>query len=105
MAANGGILPNLGQKMVPVVMKEGSIKGYVSQCADVTTALQSVKHLNRMGNGVWLDGEESFMVNKETGEYNQIDFNGKDFTMEMWVIPLEELQSLVTNSGFTRHHP
>jgi len=36
----------------------------------------------------------------------QIDHDGKDFTMDMWVIPPEELQSLLqAKSGFARHHP
>jgi len=63
MAANGGILPNLGQKHFPVVTKEGAVRSYLSQCADVTTGLQSVIHMNRTGHGVWLDGDNSFAVN------------------------------------------
>jgi hypothetical protein len=105
MAANGGIIPNLGQKMLPVVTKEGAVRGYLSQCADVTTGLQSVIHLNRCGHGVWFDGDDSFAVNKETGEMTQIDHDGKDFTMDMWVIPPEELHTLMVNEGFQRHHP
>ena len=77
----------------------------LSQCADVTTGLQSVIHLNRCGHGVWFDGDDSYAVNKQTGEMTQIDHDGKDFTMEMWVIPPEELHSLMVNEGFQRHHP
>ena len=109
MSASGGIIPNLGQKMLPVVTKEGTTRGYCSQVADVTTMLQSVIHLNRSGHGVWLDGDQSFMVNKLTGEVNQIDHNGKDFTMEMWVIPPDELpayvQGAANEAGFARHQP
>ena len=107
-AANGGTLPNLGQKFLPVVTKEGTLRGYQSQVADVTTTLQSVNHLNASGHGVWLDGGESWMVNKATGEVNQIDHDGKNFTMDMWIVPPEEL-ALVVNSvneqGFIGHHP
>jgi len=99
-AANGGILPNLGQKLMPVVTREGAIKGYMSQCADVTTVLQSVNHLNRTGHGVWLDGNNSFMVHKETGELSAIDHDGKDFTMEMWVIPPNELVNYMDEGDF-----
>ena len=106
MAANGGILPNLGQKHFPVVTKEGAVRSYLSQCADVTTGLQSVIHMNRQGHGVGLDGDNSFAVNKETGEMTQIDHDGKDFTIDMWVIPPDQLQSLLqVESGFARHHP
>ena len=113
MAANGGIIPNLGQKLLPIVTKEGHIKSYMSQCADVTTTLQSVLHLNRTGHGVWLDGHESCVIDKSTGEVSQVDFDGKNFTMDMWVIPPEDLNVLMSPdhhaadaaSGFTRHHP
>ena len=78
----------------------------MSQCADVTTTLQSVNHLNRTGHGVWLDGNESFMINKVTGEANRIDHDGKDFTMEMLIIPPDELQSVLQGEvPFGRHHP
>ena len=97
-AANGGIIPNLGEKLMPVVTKEGAVKGYMSQCADVTTVLQSVNHLNRTGHGVWLDGNNSFMMHKETGELSSIDHDGKDFTMEMWVIPPSELAAYLADN-------
>ena len=80
-------------------------RGYLSQCADVTTAFRSVNHLNRTGHGVWLDGAESFMMNKLTGEITQIDRNGKDFTMEMRVIPPDELEVFVESEGFAWHQP
>ena len=40
--ANGNQIPNLGEKFFPVVTKEGTLRGYQSQCADVTSVLQSV---------------------------------------------------------------
>ena len=74
----------------------------------MTTALSSVVHLNRADHGVWLDGEQSFMVNKHTGEVNAIDFDGKKFTMEMWVVPPDELHNIVqpgNHEDFRRPHP
>ena len=108
LSASGGVIPNLGEKVVPVITKEGTIRGYASQCADVTTALSSVVHMNRTGHGVWLDGEQSFMVNEHTGEVNAIDFDGKKFTMEMWVVPPDELHNIVqpgNHEDFRRPHP
>ena len=75
--------------------------------ADVTTTLQSVNHLDHTGHGVWLDGADSWMVNKETGEVNQIDHDGKNFTMDMWIVPPEELSmviDMVNDQGFVGHH-
>jgi len=104
--ANGVEIPNLGEKCFPVITKEGSLRGYQSQCADVTTVLQSVNHLNSTGHGVWLDGKESFMIHKGTGEINRIDHDGRNFTQEMWVIPPDELANVAAEyeaQGFTGH--
>ena len=48
------------------------------------------------------------MVNKHTGEVNAIDFDGKKFTMEMWVVPPDELHNIVqpgNHEDFRRPHP
>jgi hypothetical protein len=104
--ANGNQIPNLGEKFFPVVTKEGTLRGYQSQCADVTSVLQSVNHLNDTNHGVWLDGKNSFMVNKLTREVNRIDHDGRNFTQELWVVPPEELSSVaeaINETGFIRH--
>ena len=47
------------------------------------------------------------MVNEETGEVNQIDHDGKNFTMDMWIVPPEELSmviDMVNAQGFVGHH-
>ena len=88
--------------------KEGALRGYSSQCADVTSTLQSVNHLNATGHGAWLGGKDSWMVNKTTGEVNEIDHDGKNFTMDVWVVPPEELASvvdMVNTQGFIGHQP
>ena len=53
--ANGEEIPNLGEKLLPVVTNEGSWRGMVAQVADVTKALQSVRALVRAGHvgGFW----------------------------------------------------
>ena len=48
------------------------------------------------------------MVNKTTGEVNEIDHDGKNFTMDVWVVPPEELASvvdMVNTQGFIGHQP
>jgi hypothetical protein len=104
--ANGNEIPNLGQKFLPVMTKEQTLQGYPSQCADVTMALQSVVHMNKGKKGVWLYGADSFAVDMETGEVNAIDFDGKRFTMEHWVVPPDELENVVAQvwqSDFAGH--
>ena len=43
--ANGDNLPCLGQKRMAVMTQEGTLRGYSTQCADVSKALQSVRSL------------------------------------------------------------
>ncbi len=89
--ANGHVIPNLGQKRMPVVTSEGTLRGYTTQCADVSKPLQSVRHLVRSGHVVVFDEEGSFICNKNTGEYNRINDDGINYNMEVWVVPPETL--------------
>ena len=97
--ANGDEIANLGEKVVPVVTDEGTYRGLHSQIAAVTTPLQAVRQLHRTGHGVWFDGEESFCINKLTGEVNHIRDDGINYLMGVWVIPKEEVEAL-GNQGF-----
>jgi len=93
--ANGDKIPNLGEKVLPVVTEEQTVRGITAQIADVTDPLQSVRHLNSSHHGVWLYGDDSFMINMITGECNRITDNGKNFITKVWVIPPNELNAVV----------
>ena len=70
--------------------------------------LQSVTHLNDTDHVVILDKQNSFMINKISGEVNQIDHDGKNFTMDLWVVPPEDLAGIVkevNEKGFLGHLP
>ena len=54
--ASGEEIPNLGEKLLPVVTAEGSWRGMLSQVADVSKALQSMRVLPRevrARGGIW----------------------------------------------------
>ena len=104
-AANGGEIANLGEKVILVVTAEGTLRGYSSQVAGVTQALQSVRHLHRSGHLVVFDGPDSFMVNKVSGEVNHIDDDGSNYTMTMWIVPPDELNSVVQTLVFHGQEP
>jgi len=92
--ANGHTVDNIGEKAMPVMTREGTLRGYVSQLADVTCALQSVRHLHASGHVVVFDGEESFMPNKGTGEINQIIDDGTNYILETWVVPPKDFRNM-----------
>ena len=104
-AANGGESANVGEKFMPVVTAEGTMRGYCSQVAGVTQALQSVRHLNSTGHLVVFDGQDSFMVNKVSGEVNWIDDDGSNFTMTMWIVPPDEVNAVAEQLDFHGQAP
>ena len=97
--ANGQEIPNLGEKQLPIMTIEGSVRGLKTQIADVSKPLQAVRSLIKSGHLVVFgdgdDGTESYVVNKFTGEVNMLIDDGVNYLMGMYVVPPEE-------SGFTR---
>ena len=86
--ANGDEIPNLGEKVIPVMTVEGSYRGVRAQIADVSKALQSVRSLVRIGHMVIFgDGEpgneQHYGLNKMTGETN--------YLMRLFVVPNPEV--------------
>ena len=100
--ANGEVIPNLGEKMLPVMTLEGSCKGLRAQVADVSKPLQAVRSLVRTGHVVVFgdgeDGSQNYMVNKTTGEITNVMDDGVNYLMGMYIIPRSE-------SGFARPAP
>jgi len=112
-AANGSPIPNLGQRIMAVMTEEGSVRGVVQQVADVTKDLEAIRAVLKTGHAVVFNddgsgnGSGSFMVNKQTGELNAIHDNGMDYVMRRWIIPKNDVESMMaqeaTAAGFTRH--
>mgnify|MGYP005697206869 CR=1 FL=1 len=105
--ANGDSLPNLGQKALPLYTKEGTMRGMMAQVANVTDGLQSVRAMYNSGHIVVLDGPNSYALNKFTGEMNEIQDDGLNYTMESWICPPEELGTPeeLAAAGFAGQHP
>ena len=55
------------------------------QCADVKKVLGSVHKMNMGGNVIVLDGEKSYMLNKETGKKTRINYEQGQYVMYVWV--------------------
>ena len=107
--ADGTELPNLGEKALAVVTQEGTLRGYTTQLADVTHALQSVRALMKSQHYVAFDDEGSFVVNKLTGEYNKIEDDGVNFLMKQYIVPhdkvgaaMEAVAAAQNDGGFHR---
>ena len=92
--ANGEEIPNLGEKNLLVMTEEGTWRGLKAQVAEVTKALQSVRGLVKAGHlvvfGDGEDGCQHYILNKITGEVNNVADDGINYLMRMHVVPPTE---------------
>ena len=100
-AANGGEIPNLGERFLAVLTEEGTVRGVEQQVADVTKSLEAIRANVKAGHTVVFDddgtgrGVGSLMVNKTTGEVNAIHDDGSNYVMRRWIIPKNEVPQIV----------
>ena len=99
--ANGDEIPNLGEKLMPVVTAEGAWKGLLAQVADISKALQSVRSLVKAGHVVVFGDDDgngdggNYIVNKFTGEYTSVKDDGLNYILGLHIAPKHA-------AGFTR---
>ena len=89
--ANGDSIPNLGEKKMAVMTREGSLRGFSTQVADVSRNLQSVRQLIASGHAVCFglgpDSSSHIIVNKVSGEVNHMRDDGVNYLQDLWVVP------------------
>ena len=91
-------LPNLGQKLMAVLTAEGTLRGFQSQVAEVSSPLESVRQL--LGSkhcvlfGLGENEEEHLIVNKITGEVNRLRDDGVNYMHDMLVVPPDKVHEV-----------
>ena len=92
--ANGEEIPNLGEKLMPVVTAEGTWRRLRAQVADVLKALQSVMTLVQAGHmfvfGDGDDGRGNYILNKSTGETTAVKDDGVNYQLGLYIAPMQE---------------
>ena len=100
--ADGNEIPNLGEKLLPVVTREESWRGLKVEVADIARALQSVRSLVKTGHKVVFgdgpDGTAHYIEHNATGEVNWVEDDGVNYLMTYFIAPKE-------SAGFTRPAP
>ena len=87
--ANGEIIPNFGKTLLPVVIAEGSWKGFRAQVTDVSKPLQSVRtlvqacHMVVFGHGD--EGCSHYIVNKIIGETIAMNDDGTNYLLGLFI--------------------
>ena len=81
-----------------VLTAEGTLRGYSTQCADVSKALQSVRSMVKNKHAVCFglgdNGDQHVIVNKVTGEVSHMVDDGVNYLQRLMVIPPEQLNAL-----------
>ena len=97
--ADGSQIPNLGEKLLPIVTRENTWRGLKVEVADIAQALQSVRSLVRTGHKVVFgdgpDGMAHYIEHQVTGEVNWVQDDGLNYLMTYAIAPKEA-------AGFTR---
>ena len=96
--ANDDTLPNLGQKRIAVLTQEGTLRGYQTQCADVSKALQSVRALvasrNAVCFGLGPTDSDHLIINKVTGEVNRMEDDGINYIQRLLIVPPDQIDAV-----------
>ncbi len=96
--ANGSTLPCLGQKHMAVMTEEGTLRGYTSQCADVSKALQAVRSMvgsrHPVCFGLGPAGEDHLIINRESGEINRMIDDGINYLQKLFVVPPDQVEAV-----------
>ena len=94
---------NLGEQRLPVLTREGTLRGLRFQVAPVAGPLGSVKRMMEAGHQVMFDADGSYARNKMTGEVNWMREENGNFLMDLWVMPAALMNQATNNAaGFRR---
>ena len=87
--------PNLGQKKMAVMTPEGTLRGHCTQCVDVSSPINSVRTMVASKSAVCFgpgpDGDRHMIINRITGEVNEIEDDGVNYIQNLWIVPPDEV--------------
>ena len=102
VAANGTKIANYGERILRGLNEEGKELSMVVQVADVIKPLASVHRMNEAGNVVVLDGEDSYTLNKQTGNVTPIAWEDGRFMFDMWIPKPKIVEEVVLRKDLAR---
>ena len=89
--ADGTEIPNLGEKLLPIMTREGTWRALKAEVADISKAVQSVWSLVKTGHRVVFGGGEAgnehYIENVVTGEVNMVEDDGMNYFMTYYIAP------------------
>ena len=89
--ADGNEIPNLGEKLLPIMTREGTWRSLKAELADISRPLQSVRSLIKTGHRVVFGGGDDgcfhYIENIITGEINAVEDDGSNYLMTYSIAP------------------
>ena len=89
--ADGNEIPNLGEKLLPIMTREGTWRSLKVEVADISRPLQSVRSLIKTGHRVVFGGGDDgcfhYIENIITGEINAVEDDGSNYFMTYSIAP------------------
>ncbi len=99
-SATGEAIPNIGEKCLNLLLKDGSTRTMTMQVADgVKKPLGSVSRICAAGHRVVFDTEGSYIMHKETGTVTWMEERNGTYAIDAWIAPPNNHQN---SRGFQR---
>ena len=78
-----------------MLTREGTLRGYQSQCAEVSKTLQSVRAMvnscQAVCFGLGPSGADHLIINRLTGEVNRMEDDGINYLQRLLVVPQDQV--------------
>ena len=91
-SATGEEIPNLGEMTIPMITRESSVRSMRICAAPVAMPLASVKKMCTAGHMVVFDSDGSYIMNKQSGEINQLREHDGNYMLDVMVPPPDHPQ-------------
>ena len=85
VCADGGKIPNLGEKNVHGLLTSGSTLDIIFQVTQVDRPLVAVSKLAKAGHRIVFEGAGGYVINGVTGERNDFKLRDGIYLLDMWI--------------------
>ena len=86
-SATGELIPNVVQRTIAALTREGIIKPMTYQVAPVKKPLNAVCDIVRNNHTVVFDSEGSYIIDKGSGTVNMLREENGNYMLDVWALP------------------
>ena len=82
--ADGTLIPNLGERRIPIIGEQGQKRSLKVQVSEVNKNLLSVRRITAAGNRVVFEADHGYIEDKTTGEKMWLKMEEGMYMLTMW---------------------